>query len=177
MDCAALYKREIRLERLKIIELRSNLIQKAEFRTFINYPNLWVSLLSIPDYRNLSQKAISVLVRLPTRVVKRLYGARGKKQVWRPHGRSLAPLWSNLSFFEGKFTVLKKALVTLLGLFVASSSDSAPPRGIGARRIVPPCPPRYAPAANNLLLRARIFCLCQNGIKKRNSTKDVDLEK
>ena len=67
MDCAALYKREIRLERLEIIELRSDLIQKAEFRTYINYPNLWVSLLSIPDYRNISQKAISVLVRLPTR--------------------------------------------------------------------------------------------------------------
>jgi len=26
----------------------------------------------------------------------------------RPHGRSLAPLWSNLNSFEGKFTVLKK---------------------------------------------------------------------
>jgi len=43
-----------------------------------------------------------------------------------PRGRSLAPLWSNLSSFEGKFTVLKKVLVTLLGLFGASSSNSAP---------------------------------------------------
>ena len=127
MGCAALYKREIRLERLEIIELRSDLIQKAEFRTFINYLNLRVSLLSIPDYQNLSQKAISVLVRLPTRGVTRLYGARGKKQIWRPHGRSLAPLWSNLSSFEGKFTVLKKVLETLPALFGASSSDSAPP--------------------------------------------------
>jgi len=66
MDCAALYRREIRIELLEIIELRSDLIRKAEFKTFINYPNLWVSLLSIPDYRNLSQKAISVLVRMPT---------------------------------------------------------------------------------------------------------------
>jgi len=66
-DCAALHpKREIPLERLEIIEWRLDLIQKAEFRTFINYPNLWVSLLSIPDYRNRSQKAISVLVRMPT---------------------------------------------------------------------------------------------------------------
>jgi len=56
MDCAALYRREIRIELLEIIELRSDLTQKAEFKTFVNYPNLWVSLLSIPDYRNLSQK-------------------------------------------------------------------------------------------------------------------------
>jgi len=118
MDCAALFE---------IMELRSDLIQQAEFRTFINYPNLWASLLIIPDSRNLSQKAISVLVRLPTRGVTRLYGARGKKQIWRPHGRSLTPVWSNLSSFEGKFAVLKKVLVTLLGLIGASSSDSAPP--------------------------------------------------
>jgi len=45
---------------------------------------------------------------------------------WHPHDRSLAHLWSNLSSFEGKFTVLKKVLVTLLRLFGASSSDSAP---------------------------------------------------
>jgi len=63
MDCAALYKREIRDELIEIIELRSDLIQKADF---INYPNFWVSRLTIPDYRNLSQKAISVLVRMPT---------------------------------------------------------------------------------------------------------------
>jgi len=41
------------------------LIQKADFRTFINVPDFWVTLLSIPDYRNLSQKVISVLVRMP----------------------------------------------------------------------------------------------------------------
>ena len=38
---------------------------KAEFRTFINYSNFGVSLPSIPDYRNLSQIAISVLVLIP----------------------------------------------------------------------------------------------------------------
>ena len=70
----------------------------------------------------------------------------------RPHGRSLAPLWSNLSSFEGKFTVWKKVLVTLLGLFGASSSNSAPLQWFSAptvnwrRGIVPPLPPRYAPA-------------------------------
>ena len=66
MDCAALYKWEIRHELIEIIELRSDVIQKADFRTFINYPNFWVSRFTIPDYRNLSQKAISVLVRMPT---------------------------------------------------------------------------------------------------------------
>jgi len=67
MDCAALYRREIRIELLEIIELRSDLIQKAEFKTFINYPNLGYHFsFSIPDNRNLSQKAISVLVRMPT---------------------------------------------------------------------------------------------------------------
>ena len=48
----------------------------------------------------------------------RLDGARGKKQVWRP-------LCSNLWSFGSRFTVLKKVLVTLLGLF-------------GSRGIVPP---------------------------------------
>jgi len=38
----------------------------------------------------------------------------------------LAPLCSNLNYFEGKFTVLKKVLVTLLGFFGASISNSAP---------------------------------------------------
>jgi len=45
-----------------------------------------------------------------------------------------APPWSMFGapmvkseFFEGKFTVLKKVVVTLLGLFGASSSNSAPP--------------------------------------------------
>ena len=63
----------------------------------------------------------------PARGVTQLYGARGNKQIRRPHGRSLAPLWSNPSSFEGKFTVLKKVLVTLLGLFGAFSNNSAPP--------------------------------------------------
>jgi len=44
----------------------------------------------------------------------------------RTHGRSVASLWSNLSSFKGKFAVLKKVLMTLLGLFGASSSNSAP---------------------------------------------------
>jgi len=36
--------------------------------------------------------------------------------------------WSNLSSFESKFTVLKKVIATLLGLFGGSRSNSAPPQ-------------------------------------------------
>jgi len=50
--------------------------------------------------------------------VRRLDGARGKKQVWRP--------CSNVRSFGSKCTVLKKVLVTLLGFFSAPRSDSAP---------------------------------------------------
>jgi len=46
---------------------------------------------------------------------------RDNKQVW-----SLAPPCSNLSFFRSKCTILKKVLVTLLGLFGAPRSDFAP---------------------------------------------------
>jgi len=53
------------------------------------------------------------------RDVKRLDGARDNKQVWRPHVRT----WG----LSGSIcTVLKKVLMTLLGLFGAPRSDSAP---------------------------------------------------
>jgi len=68
----------------------------------------------------------------------------------RPHGRSLAPLWSNLSSFESKFTVLKKVLVILLGLFGTSSSNSAPLQWFSTSIVnwrpgncAPLAPPRY----------------------------------
>jgi len=38
----------------------------------------------------------------------------------------LTPLWSKLTSFEGKFTVSKTVLVTLLGLFGTSISNLAP---------------------------------------------------
>ena len=55
--------------------------------------------------------------------------AQGRDEVrWRPGQKtSLVPPWSNLSSFGSKFTVLKKVLVIVLGLFVAPRSDSAPP--------------------------------------------------
>jgi len=46
---------------------------------------------------------------------------------WRPgQEASLAPPYSNFRSLERKCTVLKKVLVTLLGLFGAPSSHSAP---------------------------------------------------
>ena len=55
--------------------------------------------------------------------------SRGTTHVWNPHFRS----------FGRKCTVFKKVLATLQGLFDA-------PQWFGVRGIVPPCPPRYAPA-------------------------------
>jgi len=82
----------------------------------------------------------------------------------RPHGRSLAPPWSILSSFEGKFTVLKKVLVTLLGLLGASSSNSAPLQWSSAPIVnwppgdcVPLAPPRYAPATSLYLCCVKVF--------------------
>ena len=65
---------------------------------------------------------------------------QGRNEVrWRPgQEASLAPQCSNLRSFGSKRTVLKKVLVTLLGLFGASHSHSAPPQWFGARKIVPP---------------------------------------
>jgi len=68
---------------------------------------------------------------------------QGSNEVrWRPgQEASLAPACSNLWSFESKFTVLKKILVTLLGLFGDPSRDSAP----GELR--PRFTPHYAPGS------------------------------
>ena len=50
----------------EFIELRSDLVQKAKFESFKNYNEFWVSLYEVPEYQNLAQKAISVLIRMPT---------------------------------------------------------------------------------------------------------------
>jgi len=46
--------------------------------------------------------------------------------VTRLDGASLPPPWLNLRSFGSKFTVLKKVLVTLSGLFDSPRSHSAP---------------------------------------------------
>ena len=53
---------------------------------------------------------------------------------------SLSPRFSKLRSFGSICTVLKKVLVTLLGLFGYPRSDSAP------RELCPPFSPRYTPA-------------------------------
>ena len=50
----------------ELIELRSDFVQKAEVKSFKNYNEFWVSLFEVPEYQNLAQKAISVLIRMPT---------------------------------------------------------------------------------------------------------------
>ena len=72
----------------------------------------------------------------------RLDGARDNKQFW-----SLAPACLNLRSLGSNCNILKKVLVTLLGLFGVPRSDSALPWWFGAWGIVPLLPPPlYAPA-------------------------------
>jgi len=54
---------------------------------------------------------------------------QGRNEVrWRPQQEAtMAPPCSNLRSFGNKCAVLKKVLVTLLGLFGGPRSDSAPP--------------------------------------------------
>ena len=68
-------------------------------------------------------------------------GARDNKQVW-----SLAPPCSNLRSFRRKCTALKKVLVTLLGLFGAPRSGSAPHGDSAPEKFPPLAPSHYAPA-------------------------------
>jgi len=65
---------------------------------------------------------------------------QGRNEVgWRPgQEASLAPPCSKLRSLGSKFTVLKKVLVTLLGLFGPPRGHSAPQSWLGARGIVPP---------------------------------------
>jgi len=75
---------------------------------------------------------------------------------WRPgQETSLAPPCSNLRSFESKSTVLKKVLVTLLGLFSAPCSHSVPPAVI--RR---PCSP----------------IVWQSGLRRRRSLPVLKME-
>ena len=43
-----------------------DLVQNAEFKSFKNYNEFWVSLLEVHEYQNLAQKAIFILVCMPT---------------------------------------------------------------------------------------------------------------
>jgi len=88
-----------------------------------------------------------------------------------------APLWSNLSSFEGKFTVLKKVLVTLFGLFGASSSNSAPLQWFSVTMVksrpgncVPLAPSRYAPV---FMFRMNPSKAPANEVERMPTTNDI----
>ena len=72
-------------------------------------------------------------------------------------GPCLAHLCSNMRSFGSKCIVLKKVLVTLLGLYGAPHSISATPEWFGARGIAPPCIPRYAPADWTIMQRVKSY--------------------
>ena len=50
----------------ELIKLRSDLLRKAEFKSFKNYNEFWVSFLKVYEYRILAQKTISILICMPT---------------------------------------------------------------------------------------------------------------
>jgi len=71
----------------------------------------------------------------------KIHYTQGRNEAsWRPgQEASLAHPCSNLMSFGSQCNVLKKVLVTLLGLSRRPHSDSAP------EELCPLCPPRYAP--------------------------------
>jgi len=96
-----------------------------------------------------------------------LHYLQGRNEIrWRlGQESSLAPPCSKLRSFGSKCTVLKKVLVTLLGLFGAPHSQSAPPAVIRCLHsnsapveLWPPFPPRYAPDYLSRCQRPTVTC-------------------
>ena len=77
-----------------------------------------------------------------------LHNTKGRNEVrWRlGQDATLAPPYLNLKSYGSKLTVLKEVFVTLLDIFGAPRSHSAPPWWFGARGIAPLAPARYDPA-------------------------------
>jgi len=67
---------------------------------------------------------------------------QGRNEVrWRPgQEASLAPPWSNLRSFGGKFTALKEALVIFWGLLDAPAGIRRPHSDSAPGELCPPCP-------------------------------------
>ena len=51
-----------------LIDLQCDLHQKARFQKS-NYSDFWASLLDVPDYRRLAEKAICYLVQMPDNIL------------------------------------------------------------------------------------------------------------
>ena len=83
------------------------------------------------------------------RGVTRLDGARGKKQVWGPHVRT----WG---LSEANVLHLRKYLRRYWTFWCPSQSFRAPRSDSAPRELCPPCPPRYAPASNLMLVEVLV---------------------
>jgi len=104
-------------------------------------------LFTIRSYQRLHKRYL----RIPASCSASIDGCnQGCNEVrWRPGQETgLAPPCSNLRSFESKYTVLQNVHVTLLELFGATRSNSAPPWWFGRRGIVPPLAFRYVPGCN-----------------------------
>nr|XP_045596426.1 protein FAM200A-like [Procambarus clarkii] len=49
-----------------LLELRADYSQKAVFKTFTHPMDFWVTLLDIPEYKDLAEQAIAIFVQMPT---------------------------------------------------------------------------------------------------------------
>ena len=49
-----------------LLELRADYSQKAVFKTFSHPMDFWVTLLDIPEYKELAEQAIAIFVQMPT---------------------------------------------------------------------------------------------------------------
>jgi len=98
----------------------ANILCCLTFKVFQKYTFFRIKHLRPPSPKWKRRTALDRPVTVSVRGITRLDGSRGKKQVRCP------PPCSNLSSFWSKFTVLKKVLVTLFGLFGTPRGDSVP---------------------------------------------------
>jgi len=110
----------------EICKLSENVISRKMISSSLGFLNLF----SIHLFSYLFLTLLDLL-----RGVTMSGGARGKKQVWHPRVRNRS-FGANVLCYS---TVLKKVLVTVLGIVGVPRSDSAP------GELCPPCLPRCAP--------------------------------
>jgi len=116
----------------KVIRARVHLVQR-----FV--PALFLEVYCLPTH------AAYMAVTRSTQI-------QGHNEVrWRPgQETSLAPPFSNLRPFGSKCTVLKKVLVTLLGLFGSSAVIRRPHSDSAHGELCPPCTPSLRPWSHEL---------------------------
>ena len=89
--------------------------------------------------------------------------SQGRNEVrWRPSQEaSLAPPYSHLRSFGSKCTVLKKVVVTLLGLFGVPAVIRCPHSDLAPGELCPPWPPSLRPCLFQSKYRVTMFDLLQ----------------